>query len=175
MYWKEIFYIVHVVTLEDTQRDPMSFCHSLNISSLNENHMLHLSVKIVIPYKGLHLLLAIIPEEYIIIIYCHWEWQWETVLLYSIAKQTTTKKTRSDVDLPAVSAPSWMCMLILHISLTVSSWLLSHQRQIYKKSCTMHGKIIPETKRIADESDEYKKVLKESAAVCDGTITENCT
>lgn len=35
--------------------------------------MLHLSVKIVIPYKGLHLYLAIIPEEYIIIIYCHTE------------------------------------------------------------------------------------------------------
>lgn len=72
IYLKEIFYIVHVVTLEDTQIDPInpSFCHSLNISSLNENHMLHLSVKIIIPYKGLHLLLAIIPEEYIII-YCH--------------------------------------------------------------------------------------------------------
>lgn len=72
-YLKEIFYIVHVVTLEDTHIDPInpSFCHSLNISSSNENHMLHLSVKIIIPYKGLHLLLAIIPEEYIIIIYCH--------------------------------------------------------------------------------------------------------
>lgn len=72
-YLKEIFYIVHVVTLEDTQIDPinLSFCHSLNISSSNENHMLHLSVKIIIPYKGLHLLLAVIPEEYIIIIYCH--------------------------------------------------------------------------------------------------------
>lgn len=73
IYLKEIFYIVHVVTLEDTQIDPInpSFCHSLNISSSNENHMLHLSVKIIIPYKGLHLLLAIIPKEYIIIIYCH--------------------------------------------------------------------------------------------------------
>ena len=35
--------------------------------------MLHLSVKIIIPYKGLLLLLAIIPEEYIIISYCHRE------------------------------------------------------------------------------------------------------
>lgn len=76
-YLKEIFYIVHVVILEDTQIEPInpSFCHSLNISSSNENQ-LHLSVKII-PYKGLHLLLAIIPEEYIIIIYCHWEWQWK--------------------------------------------------------------------------------------------------
>lgn len=56
--------------------------------------MLHLSVKIIIPYKGLHLCLAIIPEEYNIIIYCHREWQWETVLLYSIAKQ----RKGSEVD-----------------------------------------------------------------------------
>lgn len=34
--------------------------------------MLRLSVKIIIPYKGLHLCLAIIPEEYNNI-YCHKE------------------------------------------------------------------------------------------------------
>ena len=62
--------------------------------------MLHLSVKIHNPYKGLHLCLAIIPKEYNIIIYCHKEWQWETVLLYSIAKQ----RKGSDVDPTAVSA-----------------------------------------------------------------------
>lgn len=127
--------------------------------------ILHLSVKIIIPYKGLHLFLAIIPEEYIIIIYCHWEWQWETVLLYSIAKQ----RKGSDVDLPAVSVLSVMCMLILQMSLSVSSWLLSDQMQVYKKFCTKHHKFVPERKK-ANQSDEYKKVLKESAAVGGGTV-----
>lgn len=40
-YLKGIFYIVHVVTLQDTQTLPInpSFSHSLNISSSNENHV----------------------------------------------------------------------------------------------------------------------------------------
>ena len=94
-------------TCDYTRRHPTvdltnpSFIHAHNDLFLKcDNHMLHLSVKIVIPYKGLHLCLAIIPEEYNIIIYCHREWQWETVLMFSIAKQ----RKGSEVDSSAVSA-----------------------------------------------------------------------
>lgn len=45
-----------------------SFILAISILFLKcDNHMLHFSVKIVIPYKGLQLCLAIIPEEYNII------------------------------------------------------------------------------------------------------------
>lgn len=45
-----------------------SFIHAISIFFLKcDNHMLHFSVKIIIPYKGLQLCLAIIPEEYNII------------------------------------------------------------------------------------------------------------
>lgn len=128
--------------------------------------MLHLSVKIIIPYKGLHLLLAIIPEEYIIIIYCHWEWQWETVLLYSIAKQ----RKGSDVDLPAESALSVMCMLILQKSLTVCVVTKRPVANISKSSALSITNLSQKEKKKADQSDEYKKVVKESAAVCGGTV-----
>lgn len=72
------------------------------------------------------------------------------------------------MELPAVSALSVMCMLILQMSLTVSSRLLSDQMQIYKKFCTKHHIFVPEKK--AAQSDEYKNVLKESAAICGGTV-----
>lgn len=119
-----------------------------------DNHMLHLSVKIIIPYKGLHLCLAIIPEEYNIIIYCHREWQWETVLLYSIAKQ----RKGSEVDSVSCICSYSMCMLVLQKSLTVPSRLVSNRMQKYiykkKKSCTMRREFVP--KKNATRSDEYK-------------------
>lgn len=97
-YSKDLFIYI---TCDYTWKCPAFNTHHLFTSpQIWSSYMLHFSVKII-PYKGLHLCLAIIPEEYIINIYCHQEWQWKTVLMYSTAKQ---RKKGSDVDWPAVSA-----------------------------------------------------------------------
>lgn len=118
-----------------------------------DNHMLHFSVKIIIPYKGLHLYLAIIPEEYNIIIYCHREWQWETVLMYSIAK---TKKRQWSGLLSRIWSYLHACPVdATHCPLR----LVSNQMQKYKKSI----KMCREFKKNATWSDKYKKhSIKES-------------
>lgn len=93
----------HVITLEDTNsrsNKPIIYSHSKHFFLKCDNHMLHLSVKIIIPYKGLHVCLAIIPEEYNIIIYCHREWQWET-------------KKRQWSGLVSCNCSYSMCMLVL--------------------------------------------------------------
>lgn len=79
--------------------------------------MLRLSVKIVIPYKGLHLLLAIIPEEQ------YYNLLSSRMTMGNSAICTITKQRKgSDVDLTAVSARTVvMCMLILQMSLSVPS------------------------------------------------------
>lgn len=65
--------LLHLKTPNSSSNKPVIYSCSEHLLLKCDNHMLHLSVKIVIPYKGLHLCLAIIPEEYIIIIYCHTE------------------------------------------------------------------------------------------------------
>lgn len=50
IYWKEIFYIVHVITLEETPNSrsnnkPVIYSRSKYFFLKCDNHMLHLSVK----------------------------------------------------------------------------------------------------------------------------------
>lgn len=74
------------------------------------------------------------------------------------------------MDLPAVSALSVMCMLILQKSLTVCVVTKRPVANISKSSALSITNLSQKEKKKADQSDEYKKVVKESAAVCGGTV-----
>ena len=116
MYWKEIFLYS---TCDYTQRlnsRPNKLCHlyhTLKYFFLKcDTRPLLFGVEKNIPYKGLHLSLSIIPEEYNIIIYCHTKWQWEQCLCFILqnkheqkaVKRTCNVRLRCDAICPCLHA-----------------------------------------------------------------------